>query len=180
MITQRSSRTFSIGSADRRKSASMRSMPSDASFMEIRNDFKELLELFNKHKVEYLIVGGYALAFHGAPRFTGDIDLFVRPIRENAQRILAALNEFGFGSMDLSEDDFTTPGMVVQLGVPPIRIDIVTRVSGVSWEKADSGKVPGSYGQTPVFFISRDDFITNKRATGRKKDAADIEALGEK
>jgi hypothetical protein len=147
--------------------------------MEIRNDFKELLELFNKHKVEYLIVGGYALAFHGAPRFTGDIDLFVRPVRENAERILAALNEFGFGSLDLSESDFTKPGMVVQLGVPPVRIDIISKVSGVSWEKADAGKVPGFYGQTPAFFISREDFIANKRATGRKKDAADIEALGE-
>lgn len=179
MITQRLSRTFSIGSAARLKSASRRSMLSDVSFMEIRNDFKELLELFNKHKVEYLIVGGYALAFHGAPRFTGDIDLFVRPVRENAECILAALNEFGFGSLDLSEDDFTTPGKVVQLGVPPVRIDIITKASGVSWEKADAGKVPGCYGQTPVFFISRADFIANKRATGRKKDAADIEALGE-
>ena len=82
-------------------------MPSDANIMEIRNDFKELLDSFNKHKVEYLIVGGYALAFHGAPRFTGDIDLFVRPARENAKRILAALDEFGFGSLDLSENDFS-------------------------------------------------------------------------
>ena len=147
--------------------------------MEIRTDFKELLELFNKHKVEYLIVGGYALAFHGAPRFTGDIDLFVRPIRENAERILTALDEFGFGSLDLSEDDFITPGRVIQLGVPPIRIDIITKISGVSWEKADCDKVSGHYGQTPVFFISREDFITNKRGTARKKDAADIEALGE-
>jgi hypothetical protein len=147
--------------------------------MEIRTDFKELLELFNKHKVEYLIVGGYALAFHGAPRFTGDIDLFVRPVRENAERILAALNEFGFRSLDLSEDDFTTPDRVIQLGVPPIRIDIVTSISGLSWERAKMNKVPGQYGQTPVFFIGRADFIANKRATGRKKDAADIEALDE-
>jgi len=154
--------------------------------MEIRTDFKELLELFsvrspqdNKNKVEYLIVGGYALAFHGAPRFTGDIDLFIRPVRENAERILAALNEFGFGSLDLSEDDFTMPSKVVQLGVPPIRIDIVTSISGVSWEKADAGKVPGEYDQIPVHFISRDDFIANKKSTGRKKDVADIEALGE-
>lgn len=154
-------------------------MLSDTNIMDIRNDFKELLELFNKHKVEYLIVGGYALAFHGAPRFTGDIDLFVRPVCQNAERILAALNEFGFGSVDLSENDFTTPGKVIQLGVPPIRIDIITKASGVSWEKADASKVPGRYGQTPVFFISRDDFIANKRAIGRKKDAADIEALGQ-
>jgi len=146
--------------------------------MEIHTDFKELLELFNKNKVEYLVVGGYALAFYGAPRFTGDIDLFVRPALENARRILIALDEFGFGSLDLSEDDFTTPGRVIQLGVPPIRIDIITRVSGVSWEKANLGKVSGQYDQTPVFFISREDFIANKKATGRKKDAADIEALG--
>ena len=146
--------------------------------MEIRTDFKELLELFNKHKVEYLIVGGYALAFHGAPRFTRDIDLFVRPTSENAVRILAALDEFGFGSLDLSQNDFTTPGMVVQLGVPPVRIDIITRLSGVLWEKANAGKVPGLYGDVPVFFLGRDDFIANKKATGRAKDAADIEALG--
>jgi hypothetical protein len=151
----------------------------DASGMEMRTDFKELLELFNKHEVEYLVVGGYALAFHGAPRVTGDIDLFVRPARDNAQRILAALNDFGFGSLHLSEEDFITPGMVVQLGVPPVRIDIITRVSGVSWEKADAGKVPGHYVDTPVYFISREDFVANKRATGRKKDAADLEALGE-
>jgi hypothetical protein len=146
--------------------------------MEIRTDFKELLELFNKHKVEYLIVGGYALAFHGAPRVTGDMDLFVRPTDDNAERILAALNEFGFGSLDLSNKDFTTPGMVVQLGVPPVRIDIITRVSGVSWQQADAGKVSGSYADVPVFFISREDFIANRKVTGRLKDAADIEALG--
>ena len=147
--------------------------------MEICHKFKKLLELFNKHKVEQLVVSGYALAFHGAPRFTGDIDLYVRPVRENARLVLAALHEFGFGSLDLSEDDFAAPGKVVQLGVPPVRIDIITSVSGVSWEKADTGKVPGKYGETPVCFISREDLIANKRATGRKKDAADIEALGE-
>ena len=147
--------------------------------MEIHKDFKELLELFNKHRIEYLIVDGYALAFHGAPRFTGDIDLYVRPASENAERVLAALDEFGFGSLDLCEDDFATPGKVIQLGVPPIRIDIITNLSGVSWEKADMGKVGGQYGQTPVNFINREDLIANKKATGRKKDAADIEALGE-
>jgi hypothetical protein len=146
--------------------------------MEIRTDFKELLELFNRHRVEYLIVGGYALAFHGAPRVTGDIDLFVRPTNENADRILAALDDFGFGSLNLSKDDLTTPGMVIQLGVPPVRIDIITRVSGVPWEQAEAGQLPGFYADVPVFFIGRDDFIANKRATGRAKDAADIEALG--
>ncbi len=124
-------------------------MPSGESTMEIRNDFKELLELFNKHEVEYLIVGGYALAFHGAPRFTGDIDLYVRPVRENAGLILATLDEFCFGSLDLSEDDSANPGKVVQLGVPPVRIGIITSISGVSWETADAGKVTGEYDPRP-------------------------------
>jgi Nucleotidyl transferase AbiEii toxin, Type IV TA system len=152
---------------------------SGASTMEIRTDFKELLELFNKHRVEYLIVGGYALAFHGAPRFTRDIDLFVRPTSDNAVRILAALAEFGFGSLGLSQEDFTTAGRIVQLGVAPIRIDLVTRITGVAWEKADAGKASGFYDDVPVFFLGRDEFIANKRATGRTKDAADVEALGE-
>jgi hypothetical protein len=147
--------------------------------MEIQQDFKELLELFNVHNVEYLVVGGYALAFHGAPRFTGDIDLLVKADRENAKRILAALADFGFGSLELSEDDFALPQKVIQLGVPPIRIDIMTSLSGVSWEKAASGKVQGKYGDVTVYFIGKNDFVTNKRTLGRKKDLADIEALGE-
>jgi hypothetical protein len=147
--------------------------------MEIQKDFKELLELFNTHKVEYIIVGGYALAFHGAPRFTGDIDLLVGPDRENAERILAALDKFGFGSLNLSEADFTSPQNVIQLGVPPVRVDIMTSLTGVSWEKALADRVAGDYGDTPVFFLSRNNFISNKRALRRKKDLADLEALGE-
>jgi hypothetical protein len=147
--------------------------------MEIQNDFKELLELFNAQEVEYIIVGGYALAFHGAPRFTGDIDLFVKPDTDNAQRILAALSEFGFGSLDLSETDFTSGDNVIQLGVPPVRIDIMTSLSGVGWEKAEAGKVSGHYGDTKVYFIGREDFISNKKTLGRKRDLADLEALGE-
>ncbi|MHC4638379.1 MAG: nucleotidyl transferase AbiEii/AbiGii toxin family protein [Planctomycetota bacterium] len=146
--------------------------------MEIQKDFKELLELFNAHKVEYLIVGGYALAFHGAPRFTGDIDLLVKPDSENAKRILTALAEFGFGSLELSEADFTVSQRVVQLGVPPVRIDIMTSLTGILWEKAIAGKVPGNYGQTTVHFIGKEDLIANKKVLGRKKDLADLEALG--
>jgi hypothetical protein len=147
--------------------------------MEIQKDFKEFLELFNAQKVEYLIVGGYALAFHGAPRFTGDIDLFVKPDIDNAQRILAALSEFGFGSLDLSETDFISAENVIQLGVPPVRIDIMTSLSGVEWKKAEAGKVSGHYGGTKVYFIGREDFVLNKKALGRKRDLADLEALGE-
>jgi hypothetical protein len=147
--------------------------------MEIQKDFKELLELLNAHKVEYLVVGGYALAFHGAPRFTGDIDIFIKPESENAKRILIALEEFGFGSMNLSESDFTSPKNVIQLGVPPVRVDIMTSLTGVSWQDAQADKVAGNYGDTLVYFISKKDFIANKMALGRKKDLADLEALGQ-
>ena len=125
-------------------------------------------------------MGSYALAFHGAPRFTGDIDLFVRPDFANAKRILEALAEFGFGSLNLSEADFVTPENVVQFGVPPVRVDIMTSLTGVSWEKAQADKIRGSYGTTGVFFISKKDLIANKKAIGRNKDLADIEALGDK
>ena len=147
--------------------------------MEIQKDFKELLELFNVHKVEYIVVGGYALAFHGAPRFTGDIDLLVKPDSKNAQRILVALNDFGFGSLALSKSDFTREDSVVQLGVPPVRIDIITSLTGVDWDKAQAGKVAGDYGGVAASFLGKKEFILNKKATGRKKDLADIEALGE-
>jgi len=147
--------------------------------MEIQEDFKELLELLNAHKVEYLIVGGYALAFHGAPRYTGDIDIFVKPDERNAQRVLAALDEFGFGSVGLQADDFVQPEKVIQLGLPPVRVDLVTSISGVSWEDAFSGRAEGKYSNLKVFYIGREQFILNKRAIGRKKDLADLEALGE-
>lgn len=147
--------------------------------MEVQPDFKELLALFNKHAVEYLIVGGYALAFHGAPRFTGDIDIYVNPDPENALNILEALKEFGFSSANLKKEDFTSRNNVIQLGTPPVRVDIITSLTGVSWEEAIASKIKGSYGEVPVCFIGRDEFINNKRAIGRNKDLADIEALGE-
>jgi hypothetical protein len=147
--------------------------------MEIQQDFKELLELFNGHSVEYMIVGAYALAYHGSPRFTGDIDIFVRPAQDNAAKIIAALDHFGFGSLNLTTDDFQKPDSVVQLGVPPVRIDLITSLTGISWEEADKGKQRGLYGEVPVFFLGREQYIINKRATGRKKDLADLEALGE-
>jgi len=147
--------------------------------MEIQKDFKELLELFNAHKVDYIIVGGYALAFHGAPRFTGDIDLLVKADSENAKRVLGALEEFGFGSLGLSEADFVLPNNVIQLGVSPVRVDIMTSLTAVGWEKAQADRVQGNYGDTPAYFISKADFIVNKRALGRKRDLADLEALGQ-
>ena len=147
--------------------------------MEVQPDFRDLLALFNAHRVDYMIVGGYALAFHGAPRFTGDVDIFVKPDPENAQRVLDALGEFGFKSGDLTRADFESPDKVVQLGIPPVRVDIITSLTGVSWEKAFSGKASGTYGDVAVYYIGREEFLSNKRAIGRKKDLADLEALGE-
>jgi hypothetical protein len=103
----------------------------------------------------------------------------VRPDRENAQCILRALAEFGFQFPNLTVEDFQKPNMVVQLGVPPVRVDLITSITGVSWEEAAASRESGHFGDVPVHFIGRTQYIANKRATGRKKDLADIEALGE-
>jgi hypothetical protein len=147
--------------------------------MEVQPDFRELLALFNGHHVEYLIVGGYALAFHGAPRFTGDLDVLVKADPDNAQHIVAALDAFGFASLGLTASDFARPDQVVQLGVAPVRIDLITSLTGVSWDEALAGRTAGSYGDIPVYYIGREQLIANKRATGRNRDLADLEMLGE-
>jgi hypothetical protein len=147
--------------------------------MEVQPDFKELFELLNRHKIEYIVVGSYALAFHGSPRNTGDIDVYIRPTSENADRMIKVLSDFGFGSLGLTTMDFDRPGQIIQLGVPPFRIDLMTSISGVTWEQANSGKAAGKYGDAPVFYLGKNQFIANKRASGRKKDLADLEAIGE-
>ncbi len=147
--------------------------------MEVQRDFKELLELFNAHKVDYVIIGAYALAFHGAPRFTGDMNILVKPDDGNARKILNALDEFGFGDLELTSDDLTLPGRLIQLGVSPVRIDIATSITGLTWDRVAKNKVSGDYGDVPVCFIGKKDFIANKKALGRHRDLADIEALGE-
>ncbi len=145
--------------------------------MEAQKDFKELLELFNKHNVEYIIVGAYALAFHGCPRYTGDLDILVKPDLNNAKNILASIKEFGFESLSLTAEDFSSPEKVVQLGIPPIRIDLLTSLTALTWEQIESHKVKGEYGDIPVYFIGKDELIINKKALGRHKDLADIESI---
>ncbi len=147
--------------------------------MEVQQDFRDLLALFNAHKVDYIIIGAHALAYHGAPRYTGDMDILVRPDLENARQIIQALDEFGFGSVGLTLDDFAFPGKIVQLGVPPIRVDIVTSISGISLGEAADGRTTGTYGDLEVSYLGKLQFILNKRATGRKKDLADLESIGE-
>lgn len=145
--------------------------------MDVPNDFKELLALLNAHKVEYLVVGAFALAHHGAPRFTGDLDILVKPEAENARRILACLNEFGFSSLGLEIADFTVPEHVVQLGVTPVRIDLLNSLTGVDWNEAFEGKTEGKLGEIPVYYLGKNAFFKNKKSLGRKKDLADLEAL---
>lgn len=147
--------------------------------MGVPNDFKELLECFNANAVEYLVVGAFARAFHGAPRFTGDIDVLVNPTHENAARVIAALADFGFASLGLVPDDLAKPDQIIQLGVRPIRVDIMTSISGVSWEEAWESREQGLFEGIPAVFIGREQYIRNKRACGRHKDLGDIEALGE-
>lgn len=147
--------------------------------MEVQPDFRDMLALLNRHKVEFIIVGSYALAFHGAPRNTGDIDIYLRPTPENAVRVLTVLKDFGFDSLGLNEKDFSKPDQVIQLGTPPVRIDFLTSLTGVSWEAADSGKAVGRYGDVPVPYLGLDEYRTNKKALGRNRDLADLEALGE-
>lgn len=147
--------------------------------MELQPDFRELLESFNKRGVEYLVVGAYALAFHGVPRATGDLDLWVRPDPVNARRVLSALADFGFSALGLAEADFVKGDHVIQLGVSPVRVDLLTSLSGVDWETSAKNSVTVSVGTVSVPIIGRADFIANKRATGRARDRADLEALGE-
>jgi hypothetical protein len=146
--------------------------------MEISDDFKELFTLFNAHGVEYMIVGSYALAFHGVVRMTQDIDILVHAEPSNADRILAALHDFGFADLNLSPADFTAPDAIIQLGYPPVRVDLLTSIDGVPWADCSLGAEHGFYTDVPVRFLGRQELIQNKRASGRMKDLGDLDALG--
>ncbi len=141
-------------------------------------DWREWLESLNASGVEYVVVGGIALAFHGIVRYTGDLDVLVHATAANGERVVQALHRFGFASLKLTPDDFTKPDQVVQLGYPPGRIDILTSIDGVMWTQVHAGAVAGDYAGVPVRFISKSDLIRNKRATGRPQDVVDAEQLG--
>jgi hypothetical protein len=145
--------------------------------MKLQVDLREFVELLNSRLVEYVIVGGHAVAFHGYPRFTGDIDFFVRPSSQNAARLLDVLATFGFGDVGLDEATFTQPDKVIQLGRPPNRIDLLTSISGLDFDEAWAGRIDAELDGIPVRFPSRDSLLRNKRAAGRAKDLADVEAL---
>ncbi len=145
--------------------------------MKLSKDLREFIELLNSEHVDYLIVGGFAVAFHGHPRFTGDIDFLVRMSPENAQRMETVVRAFGFASTGLSAADFTVANQIIQLGQPPNRIDVLTSISGVSFDDAWLSRVASTLDGIAVAFIGKDALISNKRATGRPKDLADIAEL---
>lgn len=144
--------------------------------MILPDDFRDFLRSLNDRNVEYLVLGGHAVSFHGYPRFTHDIDLFVRPRLDNAQRLLGALQDFGFGAIELKAEDFTVPVTVV-LGRAPYEIDLMTYVKGVELEQAWAERVAGTIDTVPVSFISKAHLIQNKEAVGRPEDLADVARL---
>ncbi len=145
--------------------------------MNIHKDYAELLELFEKHKVKYCIVGAYALAFYAIPRYTKDLDLFVDPNTKNGEKIILALNEFGFKLTNLKPEDFAKPGMILQFGVEPIRIDIINQIDGCSFQEVWNNKKRGLYGNKKYNFIGLKDLAKNKKKSGRKIDLEDLEIL---
>ncbi len=145
--------------------------------MNTHPDFEEFLRLLEKHKVDYMIVGGYAVAYHGLPRFTKDIDVFFNAVDENVTQLREALMEFGFCEQDLPEESFVTKGNILAFGVSPTRVDLINEIDGVTFDGAKPNIVVGRYGDVPVKFIGFDDLLKNKSATGRTRDKADIEEL---
>jgi hypothetical protein len=145
--------------------------------LNVQKDYEDLFGLLNKNKVRYCIVGAYALAFYGAPRFTKDIDIFIEANPDNAQRVLKALEGFGFGKLGLKKKDFEKEGNIIQLGFEPVRIDILTAIDGPNFQEAWKKKRLGKYGRQKVFFIGREELVKNKRASGREQDKIDLKIL---
>ena len=140
-------------------------------------DFEELLRLFNKHRVHYCIVGAYALAFHVRPRYTKDLDIFVKSSVENGQKIINALAAFGFGSLKLTPEDFAEPDRCIQLGREPLRADLLTSIEGVTFDEAWRHRERGQYGKVRTSFIGRSELIRNKEHADRPQDRVDLDLL---
>ncbi len=146
--------------------------------MKLHPDLREFIALLNSGKVNYIIVGGHAVAYHGHPRFTGDIDFFVECSPANASRLEQAIHAFGFSGLGITAGDFLTPATVIQLGRPPHRIDLLTSIDGVDFADAWETKVNTEFDGMPVFLLSRELLLQNKRASGRPQDVADLKHLG--
>jgi predicted nucleotidyltransferase len=145
--------------------------------MKVEKDYEEFLSLLNKHNVKYCIIGAFAVAFYAKPRYTKDIDILVESSKENAQRILKVLEEFGFGELAISIEDLTLDGNILQLGYEPLRIDLLNRLEGFEFQEIWENRETGEYGSEKVYFIGLDDLIKNKKMSDRPSDTIDIELL---
>lgn len=145
--------------------------------LNLPKDFREFIQLLNENNVKYLIVGGYAVAFHGFPRSTGDIDLFIENSNENANLVKKSLDSFGFSELGISVDDLQTPDQIIQLGYPPLRIDLLTSIDGINFQDAWVNKSDVKLNKLLLHFIGRQELIKNKKASNRAKDKGDIEEL---
>lgn len=145
--------------------------------MKLHKDLREFIELLNSHKIEYVVIGGHAVAFHGYPRYTGDIDFFICPTLENGQRLIEALTEFGFGNIGIKAENFTEPNKIIQLGRPPNRIDLITSISGPDFDEVWDSRIKSDLDGLPVHFIGAQCLIKNKQASHRGKDLVDVEKL---
>jgi predicted nucleotidyltransferase len=144
----------------------------------LEQDFEDFVKLLNKHRVEYMVVGGYALAFHGKPRSTGDLDIWINISQQNAQKMLAVVKGFGLTSMGFNQEDFLKPGYITQIGYPPLRIDILNSIDGVEFNKAvENMQQIVLDNNLKINYVGVGDFIKNKQACGRKQDLIDIKEI---
>jgi predicted nucleotidyltransferase len=145
--------------------------------MKVEKDYEELFKFLNRHKVKYCIIGAYAVAFYIKPRYTKDIDLLIEASVENSERIVKALDDFGFKSLKLSSKDFRAKGKIIQLGYEPLRVDFLTSVQGCSFKEAWENREIGDYGAERIYFIGLDDLIKIKKRSNRLQDKIDLELL---
>jgi predicted nucleotidyltransferase len=145
--------------------------------MTLAKDFEDFVDLLNAHHVEYMVVGGYALALHGKPRHTGDLDIWINISEKNAQRMEQVINDFGLSSLGLAKGDFLKPGYITQIGQPPLRIDILNNIDGLEFEEARKNIQQIEVDGLQISYIGLQDFIHNKKISGRHKDLADIEEI---
>jgi hypothetical protein len=143
----------------------------------LNQDFKEFIQSLNDNQVRYLVIGGYAVALHGYPRYTKDIDIWIEMSPVNAANMVKALEQFGFGSLGLQTSDFLEPDQIIQLGYPPNRIDLMTTPPGVEFESCYASRIAIQLDEVSVNFIDLDNLKRNKRAAGRLQDLADLENL---
>ncbi len=145
----------------------------------LNKDFREFIELLNLNKVKYLILGGYAIAFHGHPRYTKDLDVWLELSNKNASSVMKALEDFGFGDLEVSKEDFLQKGMVVQLGYPPNRIDLINSPDGVDFDECYESKIEIEIDEVKISVIDLANLKKNKKASGRLQGLADLEKLGD-